>query len=139
MYKPKKIILTASPSINAKEIAYVSDAVKNGWNFQFNDYVEKFEKAVSSYVGVKHEMATSSGTRALHFTLLAMGIKEGDEVILPEISTVAEILAEENCDVLFCRIGVQDTFTSIVGSIDYLMEYNGLSVEKITKKILESI
>ena len=52
MYKPKKIILTAGPSINAKEIAYVSDAVKNGWNFQFNDYVEKFEKAVSSNVGV---------------------------------------------------------------------------------------
>lgn len=89
MYKPNKIILTAGPSISAKEIAYVSDAVKNGWNFHFNDYVEKFEKKMASYVGVKYAMATSSGTGALHLSLLAMGIKEGDEIIIPEISAVA--------------------------------------------------
>lgn len=89
MYKPKKIILTAGPSISAKEIAYVSDAVKNGWNFHFNDYVKKFEKTMASYLGVKYTMATSSGSGALHLSLLAMGIGEGDEVIVPEISAVA--------------------------------------------------
>lgn len=89
MHKPNKIILTAGPSISAREITYVSDAVKNGWNFHFNDYVEKFEKKMASYVGVKYAMATSSGTGALHLSLLAMGIKDGDEVILPEISAVA--------------------------------------------------
>ncbi len=89
MYKPKRTILTAGPSITKKEITYVTDAVKNGWNFHFNDYVEKFEKAVASYIGVKHAMATSSGTGALHLSILAMGINEGDEVILPEISAVA--------------------------------------------------
>jgi len=89
MYKPKKTILTAGPSITSKEIDYVLDAVKNGWNFHFNDYVEKFEQAFAKYLGVKHAMTTSSGTGALHLSLLAMGIGEGDEVILPEISAVA--------------------------------------------------
>lgn len=89
MYKPKKTILTAGPSITPKEINYVLDAVKNGWNFHFNDYVERFEKLFAKYIGVKHAIATSSGTGALHLSLLAMGIKEGDEVILPEISAVA--------------------------------------------------
>lgn len=89
MYKPKKNILTAGPSISAKEISYVSDAVKNGWNFHFNDYVERFEKAMANYVGVKYAMATSSGTGALHLSLLAMDIGPGDEVIVPELSAVA--------------------------------------------------
>ena len=89
MYKPKKTILTAGPSITPKEINYVLDAVKNGWNFHFNDYVEKFEKSFAKYIGVKHAITTSSGTGALHLSLLAMGIGEGDEVILPEISAVA--------------------------------------------------
>lgn len=89
MYKPKKRILTAGPSITSKEVNYVLDAVKNGWNFHFNDYVERFEQTFAKYLGVKHAMTTSSGTGALHLSLLAMGIKEGDEVILPEISAVA--------------------------------------------------
>lgn len=89
MYKPKKLILTAGPSITQKEINYVLDAAKNGWNFHFNDYVEKFEQSFAKYLGVKHAMTTSSGTGALHLSLLAMGIGEGDEVILPEISAVA--------------------------------------------------
>lgn len=89
MYKPEKMILTAGPSITNREVNYVVDAVKNGWNFHFNDYVEKFEKTIASYIGIKHAMATSSGTGALHLSLLAMGIKKGDEVILPEISAVA--------------------------------------------------
>ena len=89
MYKPKKTILTAGPSITPKEINYVLDAVKNGWNFHFNDYVEKFEKSFAEYIGVKHAITTSSGTGALHLSLLAMGIGEGNEIILPEISAVA--------------------------------------------------
>lgn len=89
MYKPKKIILTAGPSITQKEVDYVADAVRNGWNFHFNDYVEKFEKAVANYVGVKYAMTTSSGTGALHLSILAMNIGSDDEVILPELSAVA--------------------------------------------------
>lgn len=89
MYKPKKTILTAGPSIGPKEIDYVLDAVKNGWNFHFNDYVEKFEQTFAKYLGVKHAITTSSGTGALHLSLLAMGIGEENEVILPEISAVA--------------------------------------------------
>lgn len=89
MKKPKKMILTAGPSITKKEERYVLDAVRNGWNFHFNDYLKKFEKKLSEYIGVKHALATSSGTGALHLSLLAMGVGSGDEVILPEISAVA--------------------------------------------------
>jgi perosamine synthetase len=89
MFSPKKIILTAGPSINAKEIKYVTDAVKNGWNFHYRDYIEKFEAAFAKYIGVKYAIALSSGTGALHAGVLALGIGQGDEVIIPEITFAA--------------------------------------------------
>lgn len=89
MYKPDKMILTAGPSISQKEVKYVLDAVKNGWNFNYRDYLNKFEKAFADYIGVKYAWSTSSGTAALHVALLALDLKKGDEVILPEIGFVA--------------------------------------------------
>lgn len=84
-----KLILTAGPSITQKEIDYVNDALINGWNVHWGDYIKRFEKSFAEYIGVKHAMTTSSCTGALHLALVALGIGEGDEVIVPDISWVA--------------------------------------------------
>jgi dTDP-4-amino-4,6-dideoxygalactose transaminase len=42
--KNTKLIRTAGPSITKKEIEYVNDAVTNGWNENWNNYILKFEK-----------------------------------------------------------------------------------------------
>lgn len=85
----RKMILTAGPSITQKEIDYVNDAVRNGWNEHWGDYIKKFEKSFAEYIGVKHALTTSSCTGALHLALVALGIGKGDEVIVPDISWVA--------------------------------------------------
>lgn len=54
MYKPKKLILTAGPSISKLEERYVLDAVRNGWNEHFADYQKRFEEAFATYIGVKY-------------------------------------------------------------------------------------
>jgi len=54
-------------------------------------------------------------------------------------SAVAEILAESQSSVFFHRFGVSDKFTSITGSQPYLLDYNGLSAEKVGKSILNFI
>ncbi|MEM2970860.1 MAG: DegT/DnrJ/EryC1/StrS family aminotransferase [Candidatus Bathyarchaeia archaeon] len=51
--------------------------------------VTKFEKEFAKFVGAKHAIAVNSGTAALHAALLAVGIKHGDEVILPSFTFVA--------------------------------------------------
>jgi perosamine synthetase len=51
--------------------------------------MEDFERAVAGYVGVRHGVAVSSGTAGLHLSLCALGIGEGDEVILPSFSFIA--------------------------------------------------
>jgi transketolase len=54
-------------------------------------------------------------------------------------AAVAEILAESGNPVLLKRMGVPDTFTEITGSIEYLLEVNGLSPTKITRTIMHSL
>jgi perosamine synthetase len=86
---PPELILTAGPSISARETSYALDAVRNGWNRRSSDYLTRFERAFADYVGVKHALATSSCTGALHLSLAALGIGQGDEVIVPDLTWVA--------------------------------------------------
>ncbi len=88
-FRPKKIILTAGPSISDKEVRYVTDAVRNGWNYHYRDYIEKFEKAFAKYLGVKYALTLSSGTAALHLACIGCELNPGDEVLVPEITFVA--------------------------------------------------
>lgn len=83
------MILTAGPSITEKEISYVTDAVTNGWNENWNNYLTRFEESFSKYIDVNYAMSTSSCTGALHLSLLSCGIGPGDEVIVPELTWVA--------------------------------------------------
>ena len=89
MFKPDKLILTAGPSVTDLELRYTSDAVKNGWNENWNGYLNQFESKFAEIIGAKYAVTTSSGTGALHLSLLALGIGEGDEVILPDLTWVA--------------------------------------------------
>lgn len=84
-----KMILTSGPSITQIEIDYVTDAVTNGIDEHWGDYIKWFEKAFAEYIGVKHAMTTSSCTGALHLALVALGIGKGDEVIVPDCSWIA--------------------------------------------------
>jgi perosamine synthetase len=85
----KTMILTAGPSISAREASYAYKAAKYGWNNQWSHYLKAFESNFAGYIGVKHAMATSSCTGALHIALKALGIGSGDEVIVPDITWVA--------------------------------------------------
>jgi dTDP-4-amino-4,6-dideoxygalactose transaminase len=51
--------------------------------------VQDFENLLKSYLNVKHVIAVNSGTSAIHAALLSIGIKPGDEVILPSFTFVA--------------------------------------------------
>lgn len=94
-YMPKrsvdvsKLILTAGPSITSREMSYVADATRHGWNNQWNSYIKRFEDAFSEYLNVPYVLSTSSCTGALHIALLALDIGPGDEVIVPDITWVA--------------------------------------------------
>lgn len=81
-----KEILAAKPSITQLEIDYVSDAVKNGWGKECYGYINRFKEITKNYFGVKHVWPTSSCHGALHIALMALGIGQDDEVIVPDIT-----------------------------------------------------
>lgn len=79
----------AGPWITQKEIDYVTDAVTNAWYGNANIYHERFEKAFTEYIGTRFAIALPSCTSAIHLSLLALGIGQGDEVIVPDITWIA--------------------------------------------------
>jgi perosamine synthetase len=88
-WRGERMILTAGPSISAREASYALDAARDGWNDQWNKYLRRFEQSFAEYIGVKHALALSSCTGALHLALQALGIGKGDEVLVPELTWVA--------------------------------------------------
>jgi perosamine synthetase len=82
-------IAYTKPSITELEVAYATDAARNGWGERCYDYIVKFEAAFASHLGVTHAIATSSCTGALHMGMAALGIGPGDEVILADTNWIA--------------------------------------------------
>lgn len=82
-------ILVSGPWITQKEIDYVTDAVTNAWYSKANVYNDRFEQAFAKYLDVKYAVALPSCTSAIHLSLLALDIKPGDEVIVPDATWIA--------------------------------------------------
>lgn len=79
------------PSITQLEIAYACDAATHGWGERCYEYVHRFEALFREHLGVKHAIATSSCTGAMHMGLSGLGIGAGDEVILADINWIATV------------------------------------------------
>jgi perosamine synthetase len=79
------------PSITELEVGYATDAARNGWGERCYDYLHRFEAGFGAYLGVRHAIATSSCTGALHMGLAGLGIGAGDEVILADTNWIASV------------------------------------------------
>jgi len=82
-------IFIAEPKLNGKELEYVTNCIETNWISSKGSYVTEFEDKFSEYCGAKYGIATSSGTTALHLALAALGVKRGDEVIIPTFTMIA--------------------------------------------------
>ncbi len=76
------------PYITEDEIAAVSEVLRNGWLTMGKKTLE-FEDRFREYLSVGHAVAVNSATAALHLSLRLIGLKEGDEVIVPADTFVA--------------------------------------------------
>jgi dTDP-4-amino-4,6-dideoxygalactose transaminase len=85
----------------------VLDVLNSRW-LTMGAVTQKFENQFAAYLGIKHVLAVSNATVALHLACLALGIGPGDEVIVPSLSFVATSNA-----VLYT--GAQARFADIIG------------------------
>ena len=87
--KPKtRHVPIALPSLDESEWEAVKSPILSGWVTQ-GPKVAEFEKAFAERHRVKHALATTSCTTALHLALVALGVGPGDEVIVPAFTWVA--------------------------------------------------
>ncbi|NEN23434.1 aminotransferase class I/II-fold pyridoxal phosphate-dependent enzyme [Cryomorpha ignava] len=86
-------ISVAAPSLGGNELAYVTDCIRTNWISSQGKYVREFEAKFSEYHDGYKALAVSNGTVALHLALVALGIGEGDEVIVPDLTFAASINA----------------------------------------------
>lgn len=77
------------PDIGQAEREFVTDCLDSTFVSSVGPYVTRFEQEIASITGVKHAIAVSNGTSALHVALVLAGVGVGDEVIVPALSFVA--------------------------------------------------
>ena len=87
------MVLLSGPNINGNEWKYVKDCLDTGWVSSVGSYVTDFEKKISDYVGSKYAVATSSGTAALHLSLLLSEVKNNDLVLVTNVTFIATLNA----------------------------------------------
>jgi perosamine synthetase len=79
----------AEPDLTHREFRNLMDAFLSTWISSTGDYIRTFEQRFATATGVAHGVATSNGTTSLHLALAALGIGEGDEVIVPDFTFAA--------------------------------------------------
>lgn len=81
------------PTLSGNEKKYVLDCLESTWISSKGKYISLFEEEFAKKVNVNYATAVSNGTVALHLALLALGIGEGDEIIVPTLTYIASVNA----------------------------------------------
>lgn len=114
-------LVFGSPVINDKEINEVIDSMRSCW-LSTGPKVTNFENLIKNYVNTKFVKAVNSCTAAMHLSLIAAKIGQGDEVITPSLtfSATANVIS---------HVGATPIF------VDVEKETGNIDVEQIEKKI----
>ena len=89
MSPPPAAIPVARPELGGNEEAYVLEALRSSWISSTGTFVERFEREFAQLTGAAAAISVSNGTAALHLALATLGVKAGDEVIVPALTFVA--------------------------------------------------
>ena len=94
----REFIPVYKPEFAGNEKKYLMDCIDSGWISSKGKYVNLFEEKFSQFLGGGYSSAVSNGTVALHLALKSLGIKEGDEVIVPSFTYIASVNAIKFCN-----------------------------------------
>ncbi|MFA6130542.1 MAG: DegT/DnrJ/EryC1/StrS family aminotransferase [Candidatus Omnitrophota bacterium] len=111
----------ARTALTEAEIQSVLEPLRSGWLVQ-GPKVREFEERWSAFTGAKHSVAVTSCTSALHLSLAALGVRPGDEVIVPAFTWIATANVVEHLGgrVVFCDVDLA-TFNIDVEQVESLI------------------
>lgn len=119
--EPKEIrmkIPITKPFFDNDDKENILKPFETGWLVQ-GPYVAEFEKIFAGFTGSKFAKASTSCTTALHLALEALGMKEGDKIVIPSFTYVASANAVEytGAEVVFCDIDLR-TFNVDINKLE---------------------
>lgn len=112
------------PLLNGNEKKYLCECIDSGWVSSEGPFVQKFEQLMSETVNRKYGIAVSNGTAALEIAVQSLGIKEGDEVIMPTFTIIS-------CAMAVTKLG------AIPVLVDSDLSTWNMNVEEIEAKITD--
>lgn len=119
------LIPVNEPLLNGNEKKYLCECIDTGWISSEGPFVKEFEEKMSATVGRKYGIAVSNGTAALEVAAQALGITEGDEVIMPAFTIIS-------CAMAVTKLGARPV---LMDSDPYTWNMNVDEIEsKITDK-----
>jgi pyridoxal phosphate-dependent aminotransferase EpsN len=84
-----KRIYLSPPHLGAEELELVREAFASNWIAPLGPHLDAFEAEVAAVAGVRHAVALSSGTAAIHLALRLIGVRPGDAVVCPTLTFCA--------------------------------------------------
>jgi dTDP-4-amino-4,6-dideoxygalactose transaminase/lipopolysaccharide/colanic/teichoic acid biosynthesis glycosyltransferase len=94
---PHERIYLSPPHVSAGDREMLLEAFDSNWIAPTGPHVDGFERDFCERLGLRHAVATSSGTAAIHLALLALGVRAGDEVICSSLTFTATANAIRYC------------------------------------------
>lgn len=94
------------PLLNGREKELLGKCIDTGWISSDGPFVKEFEKKFSSYIGVRSGVAVCNGTAALEAALYGIGLKKGDEIIMPSFTIIS-------CAIAALRLGAKPVLVDI--------------------------
>ena len=89
MTQSNKRIYLSPPHLDGRERELLMQAYDSNWITTLGPHVDAFENEICQKIGIKHAAALSSGTAALHLSLLMLGVGQGDEVLCSDLTFAA--------------------------------------------------
>lgn len=94
------------PQLNGREKELLIECIESGWISSDGPFVAEFEASFASFIGKDFGAAVSNGTAALEAALFAIGIEEGDEIIMPSFTIIS-------CAIAALRFGAKPILVDI--------------------------
>ena len=84
-----EMIPVNQPVLDGNEAKYLAECIETGWISSEGPFVRRLEDGIAAIAGQKHGIAVTNGSAALEVAVAALGIGEGDEVILPTFTIIS--------------------------------------------------